>query len=85
MTYRDTTLRNNKDEEIHKSESVRTKQAEYWCISLNKIVSNFVTKRLKYRILFKDILTFLGHVYRVASLMILYLVEIGFIITKKDA
>ena len=37
----------------------------------------FIVKLLKYRILFKDILTFLGLDYRNDSLIILYLVVIG--------
>ena len=41
-----------------------------------KIVSKFVAKLIKYIILFKDILTFLGLDYRDASLITLYLVEI---------
>ena len=44
--------------------------------SRNKIVSKFVEKLLKYRIMFKDILTFLGLDYRDASLITLYLVVI---------
>ena len=46
-------------------------------LSLNKIVSKFVAKLLKYRILFKDILTFLGLDYRVVPLITLCLVVIG--------
>ena len=41
---------------------------------LNKILSKFV---VKYRILFKDILTFLGLDYRDSSLIIVDLVVIG--------
>ena len=37
-----------------------------------KIVSKFVEKLLKNRIMFKDILTFLGLAYRGASLITLY-------------
>ena len=37
-------------------------------ISRNKIVTKFVAKLFKYRIMFKDILTFLGLDYRDASL-----------------
>ena len=37
---------------------------------------------LKYRIMFKDILTFLGLVYRVASLIILFVVVPGINILK---
>ena len=40
----------NKNDNIHKSEA----------LSQNKIVSKFVAKLLKYMILLKDILTFLG-------------------------
>ena len=42
-----------------------------------KIVSKFVAKLIKYMILFKDILTFLGLDYRDASLTKLYLVVKG--------
>ena len=42
-----------------------------------KIVSKFVAKLLKFRILFKDILTFLGLEYRDFSLITLYLLVIG--------
>ena len=38
---------------------------------LNKIVSKFVEKQLKYMTLFEDILTLFGLDYRDASLMIL--------------
>ena len=55
-------------------QSVKTEQAKYKCISFDKIVSKFVGKLLKYRILFTDILTFLGLDYRDASLIILYVV-----------
>ena len=41
-----------------------------------------VTKLLKFRILFKDILTFLGLDYRVALLIILYFVVPGISIPK---
>ena len=37
----------------------------------------YVAKLLKYKILFKDILTFLGLDYRDASLIIVYLIVIG--------
>ena len=47
-----------------------------------KIVSKFVAKLIKYMILFKDILTFLGLDYRDASLITLYLVVIGISIKK---
>jgi hypothetical protein len=49
-----------------------------------KIVSKFVAKLIKYMILFKDILTFLGLDYRDASLIILYLIEIGISIQRLD-
>ena len=42
--------------------------------SQNKIVSNFVEKLLKYRIMFKDILTYLGLDYRDAPLITFYFV-----------
>ena len=45
--------------------------------SFDKITREFVAKLLKYRILFKDILTFLGLDYRDALLIILYLIVIG--------
>ena len=45
-------------------------------LKLNKIVSKFVAKLIKYMILFKDILTLLGLDYRDASLITLYLVVI---------
>ena len=47
------------------------------CISLKKNLSKFVAKLIKYMILFKDTLTLLGHAYRDASLITLYLVVIG--------
>ena len=53
-------------------------------LSLNKIVSKSVAKLLKYRILFKDIFTFLGIDYRDASLIIFYLVVIGINTPKSD-
>ena len=43
--------------------------------SRNKIVSNFVEKLLKYRIMFRYILTFLGINYRDALLIKLYYVH----------
>ena len=43
--------------------------------SRNKIISKFVEKLLKYRIMFKDIFTFLGNNYREASLIISYFVK----------
>ena len=42
--------------------------------SRNEIVSTFVEKLLKYRILFKEILIFLGLDYRDSSLITLYFV-----------
>ena len=51
-------------------------------ISLNKIVSKFVAKLLKYRILFKDIPTFLGLDYRDASLVTLCYVVLRISIPK---
>ena len=39
---------------------------------LIKILIKFVEKLLKYRVMFKDILTFLGLDYRVAPLITLY-------------
>ena len=50
-----------------------------------KLVSKFVAKILRYRILFKDIPTFFGLDYSYASLITLYLVVIGIIIGKKKA
>ena len=50
--------------------------------SRNKIVSKFVEKLLKYRIMFKDILTFLEFDYRDASLITVYFVEIEISIPK---
>ena len=49
-----------------------------------KIVSKFVAKLIKYMLLFKDIMTFLGLYYRDASLITLYLVVIGISIQKTD-
>ena len=48
----------------------------------NIIVSKFVEKLLKYRILFKNIPTLLGLYYRDASLMTLYFVILGSSIPK---
>ena len=50
--------------------------------SRNKIVSKFGQKLLKYRIIFKDILTLLGLDYRDASPITLYFVVPGIIIQK---
>ena len=47
-----------------------------------KIISKFVEKMLKYRIMSKDILTFLGLDYRVASLIILNFVVLRINIPK---
>ena len=52
------------------------------CMSCYKIVSKFVAKLLKYRILFKNILTFLGLDYKDVSLITLYFVVIGPRISK---
>ena len=56
--------------------------AEDKCISLIKIVSKFVEKLLKYRILFEDILIFLRHDFRDASLITLSFVVIKICIPK---
>ena len=53
------------------------KQNIHKYVSLNKIESKFVAKQLKYGIMFKDILTFLGLDYRDALLIILYLIVTG--------
>ena len=45
--------------------------------SRNKILSKFVEKLLKYRIIFKDILTFLELDYRDALPITLYSVDTG--------
>ncbi len=45
-------------------------------MSLYKIISKYVAKLLKYIILFKDLLTFLGIDYGYASFIILYLIVI---------
>ena len=47
-----------------------------------KIVSKFVAKPIKFMLLFKDIMTFLGLYYKDASLITLYLVVIGISIKK---
>ena len=52
-------------------------KAEHKCINLNKIVSKFVAKLLKYMMLFKDIHTFSSLDYRYASRITFYLVVIG--------
>ena len=51
--------------------------AKYECLSFDKILNKFVAKLLKYRILFKDIQTFLILDYRDALLIILYFIVIG--------
>ena len=58
------------------------KQNRYKCIKSKQIVSKLIEKLLKYRILIKDILTFLGIDYREASLITLYFVVLGIIIPK---
>ena len=50
--------------------------------SRNKIVGKFVEKLLKYRIMFKDMLTFLGLDCRAALLITLLFVVIGISIPK---
>ena len=50
--------------------------------SRSKIVRKFVRKTAGYRIIFMDILTFLGLDYRVASLIILFFVVPGINIPK---
>ena len=50
--------------------------------SLNKIISKFVAKLPKYRIMFKVIFTSLGLDYREASLITLYFVVLGHSIRK---
>ena len=52
-------------------------------MSLKKIVSKFLAKLLKYRLLFKDILTFVGLDYRDGLLITLYLDVIGITLKKK--
>ena len=51
---------------------------------LNIHKSEQTTLTLKKKILFKDILTFIGLDFRYASLITLYLVAIGISIPKKD-
>ena len=75
----------NKDDNILKSEALKLydrrtltlEYTKYKCIRFDKIMRKFVAKLLKYRILFKDILTFLGLDYRDASLVIVYHIVIG--------
>ena len=50
--------------------------------SRNKILGKFVEKLLKYRIIFKDILNFLGLDYRDASLITMYFVVLGISMPK---
>ena len=64
--------------------SVRTEYTKYENIRFDKIRRKFDAKLLKYRILFKDILTFLILDYRDASLIILYLIVIGISNQKSD-
>ena len=49
---------------------------------MHKVVSKYVAKLIKYMILVKDILTFLGLHYRDASLITVYLVVIGISIQR---
>ena len=49
---------------------------------MHKVVSKYVAKLIKYMILVKDILTFLGLDYRDASLITVYLVVIGISIQR---
>ena len=60
--------------------SVRTSQAEYQFISRNKIVCKFAEGLYKYRILIKDILTFIEDTF----LKILCLVVLEIIFKKSD-
>ena len=52
--------------------------------SCYKIVSKFVEKLLNYRIMLKDIFTFLVLDYRDASLITLYFVIQGIVFQKSD-
>ena len=52
--------------------------------SRSKIISKLVEKLFKYRIMLKDIFTFLGLDYRDASLITLYFVIIDISIKKSD-
>ena len=56
---------------------MRTEYAKCKYKSFDKIIHKFVAKLLKYRILFKDILSFFGLDYKDDSLIILNLVVIG--------
>ena len=58
--------------------------AQYKYTSFDKIVRKFDAKLLKYRILFKDILTLLGFDYRDASPIILYFIVIEIIHQKTN-
>ncbi len=49
-----------------------------------KILSKFVEKLLKYRIMVKDIIMFLGLDYRDASLVTLYLLSFESVFQKTD-
>ena len=51
-------------------------------VERNKIVSKSTEKLLKYLVLFKEILTFLGLDYRYASLTTMYFVVLGISIPK---
>ena len=66
-----TPLQANKDDNIHKSEAMKrydrrtlTEYKKYKYISFDKNKRKFVAKLLKYRILFKVILAYLGLGYR---------------------
>ena len=51
-------------------------------LNINAYVCKFVAKLIKYMLLFKNILTFIGLGYSDASLITLYLVVIGISIKK---
>ena len=53
-------------------------------MSLNIIISKFVAKLHRYRIMFEDLLTFLRLDNRDSSLITLYLVVVGISIPKND-
>ena len=79
--------RKNKDDNIHKSEALGQTDINFCIVSelnnYNKSRSKIVSwKTAWYRIMFMDILTFLGLDYRVASLIILFLVVPGSNIPK---
>ena len=59
----------DKDDNIHKKGSSET--------VFDKIICKFVAKLLKYRILLKGKLIFLGLDYRDASVIVLYFIVIG--------